>query len=45
MNEICRKFGITAQTFYRWRKNCGDIRLDQAKLLMELETKYARMKK
>ena len=28
--EVCRKMGVTEQTFYRWRKEYGEIWLDQA---------------
>lgn len=37
MNEICRKRGISAQTFCRWRKEYGGMSVDQAKRLKELE--------
>ena len=43
--EICRKLGITEQTYYRWRKEYGGLRLDQAKRLKELEKENARLKK
>jgi len=33
----CRKIGVTEQTYYRWRKEYGGLRLDQAKRLKELE--------
>ncbi len=35
--EVVRKLGITEQTYYRWRKEYGGLRLDQAKRLKELE--------
>ncbi len=40
-----RKLGITEQTYYRWRKEYGGLRLDQAKRLKELEKENARLKK
>ncbi len=40
-----RKLGITEQTYYRWRKAYGGLRLDQAKRLKELEKENARLKK
>jgi len=43
--EVCRKLGITEQTYYRWRKECGGLRLDPAKRLKELEKENARLKK
>ena len=35
--ETCRGLGITEQTYYRWRKEYGGLRVDQAKRLKELE--------
>jgi len=43
--EVSRKLGITEQTYYRWRKEYGGLRLDQAKRLKELEKENARLKK
>ena len=34
--EVVRKLGITEQTYYRWRKEYGGLRLDQAKRLKGL---------
>ena len=35
--QIVRTLGITQQTFFRWRKEYGGMKLDQAKRLKELE--------
>ena len=43
--QACRKLGVTEQTYYRWRKEYGGIRTDQAKRLKELEKENARLKK
>ncbi len=43
--EACRKLGISEQTYYRWRKDYGGMRVDQAKRLKELEKENARLKK
>lgn len=43
--EISRKLGITEQTYYRWRKEYGGMRVDQAKRLKELVKENARLKK
>ena len=43
--EVARKLGITEQTYYRWRKEFGGLRIDQAKRLKELERENARLKK
>jgi len=41
----CRKIGVSEQTYYRWRKEYGGLRVDQAKRLKELEKENARLKK
>lgn len=43
--EACRQLAISEQTYYRWRKNYGGLKLDQAKRLKELERENARLKK
>ena len=43
--EVARKSGITEQTYYRWRKEFGGLRIDQAKRLKELERENVRLKK
>ena len=43
--QVCRKLGVTDQTYYRWRKEYGGLRMDQARRLKELERENARLKK
>ena len=43
--EVCRKIGVSEQTYYRWRKEYGGMRVDQAERLKELEQENARLKK
>ena len=43
--QVCKKIGITDQTYYRWRKEYGGVRTDQAKRLKDLEKKNARLKR
>lgn len=43
--SICRKHGISEQTFYRWKKRYGDMELADAKRLNELEKENAELKK
>ena len=43
--QACKKIGVTAQTYYRWRTEYGGLRLDQAKRLKTLETENGRLKK
>lgn len=42
--EACRKFGITEQPYYRWEKEYGGPRVDQAKRLKGLEQEHARLR-
>ena len=37
--------GVTEYTYYRWRKECGGLRLEQAKRLKVLENENTRLKK
>ena len=37
--------GVFEQTYYRWRKEYGGLRMDQAKRLKELEKENARLKR
>ena len=41
----CKEAEITVQTFYRWRKEFGGLKLDQAKRLKELERENAKLKR
>ena len=43
--EICREIGVTTNTYYRWRKEYGGMRIDQARRLKELERENARLKR
>jgi len=43
--EVCRQLEITEQTYYRWRKEYGGLRVDQAKRLKELEQENNRLKR
>ncbi len=43
--EVCKKLGIAVQTYYRWRKEYGGLRVDQAKRLKQLEQENNRLKK
>jgi transposase-like protein len=42
---VCRKLGVTEQTYYRWRKEYGGLKVDQAKRLKQLEKENARLRK
>ncbi len=43
--QVCKTLGISEQSYYRWRKEYGGLRLDQAKRLKELERENGRLKK
>ena len=43
--EVVRKLGVTEQTYYRWKREYGGLRTDQAKRLKDLERENARLKR
>ena len=43
--QVAKKLGVTEQTYYRWRKEYGGLRTDQAKRFKELEQENARLKR
>ena len=43
--EISRQLGVTEQTYFRWRKEYGGLKIDQAKRLKELEQENARLRR
>jgi putative transposase len=43
--QICKKIGVTEQTYYRWRKEYGSLSMDQAKRLKEVEKENTRLRK
>ena len=43
--QAARHMGITEQTYYRWRKEYGGMRINQAKRLKELDKENGRLKK
>jgi transposase-like protein len=43
--EAVKKIGVTEQTYYRWKKKFGGLRIDQAKRLKDLEKENARLKR
>jgi putative transposase len=42
---VCKKIGVTDQTYYRWRKEYGGMRVDQARRLKDLEQENSRLKR
>jgi putative transposase len=45
IGKASRKVGVSEQTYYRWRKEYGGMRVEQAKRLKELEKENVRLKK
>jgi putative transposase len=45
VGEASRKLGVTEQTYYRWRKEYGGMRVEQARRLQELEKENGRLKR
>ena len=43
--QVCRALGVTEQTYYRWRKEYGGMRVAQAKRLKQLEGENARLRR
>ena len=45
IQAVCKKLQITEQTYYRWRKEYGGLRMDQARRFKQLEKENGRLKK
>ena len=45
VSQVSKNLGVCEQTYYRWRKEYGGIRIDQAKRLKELGSENVRLKK
>jgi len=45
VEQVVKQLGVTVQTYYRWRKEYGGLRMDQAKRLKDLEKENARLKR
>ena len=43
--ELCRKYGISDATFYKWRSRYGGMEVSDAKRLKALEEENRRLKK
>ena len=42
---VCRGLGVTEQTYYRWRREYGGMKVSQARRLKDLEREYSRLKR
>ncbi len=45
VKEVCKQLEVTEQTYYRWRKEYGGLRTDQARRFKELEKENVQLKK
>ena len=45
VGEVGRQLGITEETYYRWRKEFGGMKVDQARHVKELERENGRLKR
>ncbi len=45
VGQICRRLEVTEQTYYRWRKEYGGLKIEQAKRLRELEKENLRLRR
>ena len=43
--KVCRSLGVPEQTYYRWRKEYGGLKMDQAKRLKVLEQENTRLRR
>ena len=43
--QVCRTLGIAEQTFYRWRREYGGLKVEQAKRLKVLEQENSRLRR
>ena len=44
-SDACRRLAISEQTYYRWRKEYGGLKMDQARRMKELEKENARLRR
>jgi putative transposase len=45
VSVVCKQIGVTDQTYFRWRKEYGGLKVDQAKRFKELEQENGRLKR
>jgi putative transposase len=43
--EVCRKYGVSENTVYRWKSKFGDMNQEQLRQLKQLEAENARLKR
>jgi putative transposase len=45
VSVVCKQIGVTDQTYFRWRKEYGGLKVDQARRFKELEQENSRLKR
>jgi transposase-like protein len=45
VGEVCRQIGVSEQSYYRWRKEYGGLKVEQARRFKELEQENGRLKR
>ena len=45
LGQACRRIGVSDHTFYRWRREYGGLKVDQAKRLRDIEGENARLRR
>ena len=45
MTEVCRKMGISEQTFYRWKKRFGGLMPSEVRRLKQMEEENSRLRR
>jgi len=45
IGELCRKHGVSEQTFYRWRRKYGGLSMSEARRLKDLKKENSRLKR
>jgi putative transposase len=45
VTDACRRIGVTEQSYYRWRKEYGGLKMDQARRMKALEKENARLRR
>jgi len=45
LDQICKAFGVSEATYYRWRKSYGSMPVDHVKRLKHLEKENGRLKR
>ena len=45
VGDACRRIGVTEQSYYRWRKEYGGLKIDQARRMKDLEKENARLRR